>query len=134
MPTLPHLHTCHVFSGHLLAKCLLDHMEIVGAYDCLMHAVSLDPSSADTWTTAGAIYLARGQPADAVVAYEHAVHLQPGSAAWYDLGAARHHLLTMADAVADAAAITAAVEAYSKALSICTSKRAPNHQQSLAMP
>ena len=62
-------------SWHLLAKCLVDHLELDGAYDCLMHAVSLDPSSSEVWATVGAVYLARGQAADAIVACEHATHL-----------------------------------------------------------
>ena len=108
---------------HLMAKILIDHAESNGAYDALMHAVSIDPASAETWQTVGQLYLSRGQPADAVVAYEHAVHLHPGSPAWFDVGVARHYVLTADGAHVDAANITAAVEAYTKALSICSSKR-----------
>ena len=50
---------------------MLEHMEFNASYDCLMHAVALDPQCAETWATLGALYLARGQPADAVVAFEH---------------------------------------------------------------
>ena len=34
-----------------------------GAYDCLMHAVSIDSGCADTWQTVGTVYMARGQAA-----------------------------------------------------------------------
>ena len=66
--------------------------------------------------------MARGQTTDAIAAFEHCVHLQPGSTAWFELGSARHQLLTSYDGI-DATAITSAVEAYTKALSICSSKR-----------
>ena len=36
---------------HLLAKCLVDHMEFDAAHDCLVHATALDPASAETWAT-----------------------------------------------------------------------------------
>ena len=108
---------------HLLGKCMLDHMELAGAYDTISHAIGLDPSNSEIWATVGTLYLARGQASDAVVAYEHAVHLNPGSPAWFDLGAARHHIVSSSPSPPDPTAITAAVEAYTKALSICTAKR-----------
>jgi tetratricopeptide (TPR) repeat protein len=108
---------------HLFARCLLDHNEVDGAYDCLMHAVQLEPANSEIWATVGSVYMANGQAADAVTAFEHAVHLQPSSPAWYELGIARHNLLTSADTPVQPEAITAALEAYTRALSICTGKR-----------
>ena len=89
---------------HLLGKCMLDHMELAGAYDTISHAIGLDPSNSEIWATVGTLYLARGQASDAVVAYEHAVHLNPGSPAWFELGTARHHVLTQSNGPPDAIA------------------------------
>lgn len=52
------------------------------------------------------------------------MHLNPISPVWFELGTARHSELTATPGKPiDATAITEAVEAYSKALTICPSKR-----------
>ena len=122
---------------HYVAKCLLDHSEFESSYDCLVHAVALDPASADIWETLGDLYARKGgRAADAAVAYEHAVHLNSRSTAWYGLGTARHEVAMQQQRSSSSSshrhrsprqrgsdAIGAAIDAYTRALSVCTDKR-----------
>ena len=107
---------------HMLGACLLDHRELDAAYDCLRHAITLEPTSDKAWRSVGDLYLAQGEREDAIEAYEQAVHLNPSSHAWFDLGAARHDALAVSGAGATSM-ITAAVEAYTRALTICPDRR-----------
>ena len=119
---------------HVLAKTLFEHSELGGAYDCLSHAIRIDPSAAEFWRTLSQVYLAKAQAVDAVAACEHAVHLDSQSAAWFELGVARHALLAgAADGAgdglsahaasrADPTAVAQAVEAYTHALTFCKSE------------
>jgi len=116
----------------LLARCLLDHGEFDGAYDCLMHAVALDASSSETWVSVGDVYNARNQISDAITAYEHAIHLNPMSSCWYELGICRHQRLTdtcTAGSALEPSLVTTAVEAYTHALAICPNNREDIHQR-----
>ena len=106
----------------VLGACLLDHRELDAAYDCLRHAITLEPTSDKAWRSVGDLYLAQGEREDAIQAYEQTVHLNPCSPAWFDLGAARHDALTVSGAGATSM-ITAAVEAYTRALTICPNRR-----------
>ena len=115
-----------VQNWHLLAKCLLDHSDFDGAYDCATQALRLEPSNGSLWATLGALYLAADQTADGIHALEHAVHLDPLAEAWYELGIARHARLTASateGARINANAVTAAVEAYTCALTACPYQR-----------
>ena len=93
------------------------------AYDCLMYATTLEPANAENWLSVGNLYLQKGQAADAITAYEHAVHLNPMSEAWYELGKVRHSVVYSSSSSIDAQMLSAAIQAYTQALSICPTKR-----------
>ena len=108
---------------HVLAKCLMDFNQYDVAYDCLMYATTLEPANAENWLSVGNLYLQKGQAADAITAYEHAVHLNPMSEAWYELGKVRHSVVYSSSSSIDAQMLSAAIQAYTQALSMCPTKR-----------
>eukprot|EP00966_Prymnesium_polylepis_P291088 6723236-Prymnesium_polylepis.1 len=69
-------------SWHLLGKCLADHGQLTGAYDCLQQAALREATSHELWASIGALYVQARQESDAVVAYRRAVLLNPNTQAW----------------------------------------------------
>ncbi|KAL1529504.1 hypothetical protein AB1Y20_000450 [Prymnesium parvum] len=111
---------------HHLGKCLADHGQILGAYDCYQQAVLRDAMSHEVWASVGALFTQARQDNDAVIAYHRAVTLNQNSKAWMPYACA---LEACAIQDGDLTTYDAAMKAFSHALKVIPSQEREIHSR-----